>query len=102
MYEYTLKFCNTTADGNTDTLSWLPLPVVPANVHDSPVTAGQFCSWTQKDPIPSKVVQFLQQDWPCHGEPSITPFSSRISEVVNSGFLVVLQERLVLLLLQWV
>ena len=48
MYEYTLKFCNTTANGNADTLSQLPLPVVPANVQDSPVTASQFCSWTER------------------------------------------------------
>ena len=52
---------NTTAHGNADTLSQLPLPVVPANVQDSFVTSGQFCSWAQKDPILSKVVQFLQQ-----------------------------------------
>ena len=30
MYEYTLKFCNTTVHGNADALSRLPLLVVPA------------------------------------------------------------------------
>ena len=36
MYEYTLKFCNTTAHGNEDTLHQLPLSVVPANVEKPP------------------------------------------------------------------
>ena len=36
MYEYTLKFRNTTAHGNTDALSRLPLPVVPANIEKPP------------------------------------------------------------------
>ena len=65
---------NTAAHGNADTLNQSPLPVVPVNVQDSFVTAGQFYSWTKKDPILSKVVQFLQQGCPSHGESSITPF----------------------------
>ena len=101
MYEYTLKFRNTTAHGNADTLSQLPLLVVPANVEkppelvlltehlqDSPVTANHICSWTQKDPILSKVVQFFQQGWPSHGKPSLTPFFSKRTELsLYEGFI---------------
>ena len=34
MYKYTLKFCNTTAHENDDSISLLPLLVVPANVEN--------------------------------------------------------------------
>ena len=77
---------NTAAHGNGDALSQSPLPVVPVNVQDSFVTVGQFCSWTQKDPIPSKVVQFLQQSCPSHGEPSITPFLSKKTTVYEKSY----------------
>ena len=62
-FEYTLKFRNTTAHGNADALSRLPLQVEPASVDtppelvlltdymdNSPVTADQVRSWTHRDP----------------------------------------------------
>ena len=45
---------NTTAGGNADALSRSPLSVVPANVQDSPVTAGQFVLGHRK-------IQFYQR-----------------------------------------
>ena len=42
-------------------------------LQDTPVTTDHICSWTQKDPILSKVIQFFQQGWPNHGESFITP-----------------------------
>lgn len=61
MFEYTLKFRNTTAHANADALSRLPLPVEPASVKtppelvlltehmaESPVTASHIRSWTRK------------------------------------------------------
>ena len=77
MFEYTLKFRRTTAHGNADALSRLPLPFQPPtdqtppelvlladHLADSPVTADQIRSWTRKDPDLALVVQFLQQGWP--------------------------------------
>ena len=76
-YEYILEFRNTTAHGNADALSRLPLSEEPAQVEvppelvllaehleNSPVTADQIRSWTAKDPVLTKVVQFVQQGWP--------------------------------------
>ena len=40
----------------------------------TPCNCGLHFSWAQKNPILSKVVQLLQQGWPSHGEPSMTPF----------------------------
>ena len=74
MFEYTLKFCNTTAHANADALSRLPLPVEPAisqlppelvlladRLSNSPVTADQILECTRKDTQLSQIVQFVQQ-----------------------------------------
>ena len=77
MFEYTLKFRNTTAHANADALSRLPLPVEPAvsklppelvlladHLSNSPVTADQIRECTRKDPQLAQIVQFVQQGWP--------------------------------------
>ena len=73
-FEYTLKFCWTTAHANADVLSCLPLPVEPAvsrtppdlvllkeHLSNSPVSADQIRIQTRKDPVQ---VQYLKQGWP--------------------------------------
>ena len=77
LFEYTLKFRRTTAHGNADALSRLPLPVEPAitktppelvllteHLDNSPVTADRLRAGTRRDPVLAQVVQFLQQGWP--------------------------------------
>ena len=77
MFEYTLKFRNTTAHANADALSRLPLPVEPAisqlppelvlladHLSNSPVTADQIRERTRKDTQLAQIVQFVQQGWP--------------------------------------
>ena len=72
LFEYTLKFRRTTAHGNADALSRLPLPVEPAveitppelvllteHLNNSPVTADRIRVSTRRDPILAQVVQFL-------------------------------------------
>ena len=93
-FEYTLKFRKTTAHGNADALSRLPLCVEPASteippelvlliehLNNSPVTADQVRSWTRRDPLLAPVVQFLQQGWPSQVDTDLTPFFSRKTEL---------------------
>ena len=69
MFEYTLKFCNTTAHANGDVLSCLPLPMESAisklppelvlladHLSNSPITADHICKCTRKDPQLAQIV----------------------------------------------
>ena len=93
-YEYTLSFRNTTAHGNADALSRLPLPEEPAttapvpelvllaeHLDDSPVTAADIRAWTCRDRKLSRVLQYIQRGWPSNGDPELEPFSSRRLEL---------------------
>ena len=86
MFEYKLKFRNTSAHANADALSRLPLPVEPAVNHlplelvllmdhlsDSPITAHQIQEYT---PQLAPIVQFVQQGWPsaCPDPDKLAPF----------------------------
>ena len=77
MFEYELKFRNTTAHANADALSRLPLSdsvstsetppefvLLTTHLEDSPVTADQIKAATQRDPELSQVMQYVQQGWP--------------------------------------
>ena len=67
-YEYSLVFRNTTDQANADALSRLPLPEEPAKVisepelpehlADSPVTANDIQSWTQRDTKLARVLYY--------------------------------------------
>ncbi len=97
MFEYTLKFRRTTAHGNADALSRLPLPFEPPtdqippelvlladHLADSPVTADHIRTWTRNDPDLALVVQFLRQGWPSSlGEDhsQLAPFFSKRTEL---------------------
>ena len=76
MFEYTLQFRRTTAHGNADALSRLPLPFEPPtdqtppelvlladHLSDSPVTVNHIRRWTRKDPDLTSALQFMQQGW---------------------------------------
>jgi len=77
MYEYTMAFKPTTAHGNADALSRLPLPEQPKvtplpselvllldHLQESPTTVHHIRAWTQRDPLLSRVLQFIQSGWP--------------------------------------
>ena len=96
MFEYTLKFRNTTAHANVDALSHLPLPELPAvdqtppelvlladRLSNSPVTAHQIHDQTRKDPQLAPVFQFVQQGWPnfCREQDPLAPFFDKKTEL---------------------
>ena len=87
-------FRNTAAHGNADALSRLPLPVEPVKSHvepelvllvehlrDSPLTASDIRVWTQRDKKLARVVQYVQQGWPTHGDPDLEPYSAQRLEL---------------------
>ena len=96
MFEYKLKFRNTTAHANADALSRLPLPVQPSvkqpppeivllvdHLDNSPVTAHQIKEYTRKDPQLAPIVQFVQQGWPsvCPDPDKFAPFFEKKAEL---------------------
>ena len=93
MYEYTLKFKPTTQHANADTLSRLPLPenvTLPLSpetilllefLNKSLVTRDQIRIWTRRDPLLSKVTEYVQGHWPDTTEDGINPFKSRQLEL---------------------
>ena len=93
-YEYHLVFRNTSAHGNADALSRLPLPVEPVetqvepelvllaeHLSESPVTADDIRCWTQRDKTLARVLQYTQQGWPNNGDPALEPYSARRLEL---------------------
>ena len=77
MYEYELIHKSGSSHGNADALSRLPLPgsapaVTPQpaetvllfeELQNGPVTADQIKMWTRRDPILSRVQQFVLRGW---------------------------------------
>ena len=89
-YEYDLEFCKTSAHTNADALSWLPLPVCPAeedqvpeivllldHLSDSSVTAHQIKMATACDPFLSSVLCYICVGWPSNSSvgPDLSSFS---------------------------
>ena len=88
-YEYNLKFRDTLSRANADALSSLTLAVVPPETDtppevillmehlcDSPVTAHDIQAATRKDPLLSKVLQYVRRGWPDNkGGTDLSPFS---------------------------
>lgn len=96
MFEYKLKFRNTSAHANADALSRLPLPVEPVvkqlppeiillvdHLDNSPVTAHEIQECTSKDPQLAQIVQFVQQGWPnvCPEPDKLAPFFEKRTEL---------------------
>ena len=76
-YQYTVKYRSSGAHGNADALSRLPLKVSPTSIptppetvllfnqlESSPVTATQVRMETSRNPILSRVLQFVMSGWP--------------------------------------
>ena len=78
MYEYNLIYKAGSAHANADALSRLPLPgsaptstpqptetvLLLEQLQSCPVTADQIKTWTSRDPVLSRVQQFVLRGWP--------------------------------------
>jgi len=77
MYEYILVHKTSSTHCNADALSRLPIPETipttpqPAEIvllmeqmQDSPVTADHIRLWTRRDPLLSRVMQYVMNGWP--------------------------------------
>ena len=95
LFEYTISFRCTTAHSNADALSRLPLQEIPAEVElppelvllvehlgESPVTVKDIATWTRRDPVLSKVLQYVLQGWPVStAEDNLKPFLVKRDEL---------------------
>ena len=86
-YEYTISFRSTSKHSNADTMSRLPLPNQPSstpvppelvllieNLDQAPITANQIAAWTKRDPVLSKVMQYLMIRCPSAGDGELKPY----------------------------
>ncbi len=97
MYNYRISFKPSGAHSNADVLSRLPLPstvqdppipeetvLALSELSESPIAVDQVRTWTRRDPVLSKVLQFLWNGWPSHSEvvdPLMKPFVTRKLEL---------------------
>ena len=101
MYDYTLIHKKPAKHGNADALSWLPLlesissTPIPADtvllldqMNEMPVTAEDIKTWTRRDPIFSRVLQFTQHGWSARlraTEESLRPYWSNQMELSSQS-----------------
>ena len=79
MYDYSISFKPSTSHSNADALSRLPLPYVQEDIDppvpvetillldelsESPISVDQIKTWTRRDPLLSKILQFILSGWP--------------------------------------
>ena len=53
------------------------LVLLAERLADSPVTSNDIQVWTRRDRKLSKVLQYVQQEWPTERDPELEPYSSR-------------------------
>ena len=100
-YDYKLVYKKGSLNGNADCLSRLPLPVAPSTVPippeihrvvqqvDATLSLVQIRAWTQKDPVLSRVYEYVMTGWPAHcDDEDLQPYFNRRSEIsVEDGVL---------------
>ena len=93
-YHYCIQNKSGLAHANADALSQLPLRSSPVQVplppetiqltehlNSTPVTVSQIRTLTGRNPLLSKVKQFVQQGWPQSTEPELNPFAVHQDEL---------------------
>ena len=97
MYNYQIVHKRSTDHINVDALSRLPLSetimstplpsetvLLMEQLDDGVVTAGMVCAWTRKDPILSRVTQYVLSGWPSTmTDQSLQPFWSKQTELTS-------------------
>jgi hypothetical protein len=108
-YHYTIQYRPGNKLSNADALSRLPLKDVPAivptpadvtcvinHLSDSVVTASEIATWTNTDPVLSRVKRFIQSGWTVL-TPNISVNRKLELSIVNGcilwGFRVVIPEK---------
>ena len=94
-YEYKIRYRSTDQHSHADAMSRLPFPDVPSetaepaetilaieNMDKSPVTSSHIKTWTNHDPLFSRVLHHLQEGWPhSFSDPELLPFFKKRCEL---------------------
>ena len=93
-YDYNISYKPGKDQTNADLLSRLPLPEAPREVpvpadtillmdylQASPTTASQIKTWTDRDPVLSKLRKMLLQGWQSTNDQALKPFQSLKNEL---------------------
>ncbi|XP_056098696.1 uncharacterized protein K02A2.6-like [Rhinichthys klamathensis goyatoka] len=105
-YEYEIVYKPGKHHGNADALSRLPLPQPPVTKEQEErvlmlenvtlVSAAEMSRWTSRDPVLSRVAQFVQHGWPPpDGNPVFQPYAVRKTELSVQGGCVLWGSRVV-------